>query len=96
MVEKEKKVVKKGEGKDVWFKKRRKIRDSDWDFIPVNWKGWVALLLLIGVNIFAANYFDIMRVSFGEVSKFLVVFLLSISVFILIARRKTSGSKNYK
>lgn len=92
MVQKKKKVVKK-ESKDPWFKNREKRNKREWDFIPVNWKGWVTLILLIGINVFAADYFNIMNVSFKEVSKFLIVFLLSISVFILIAKRKTSSAK---
>ena len=91
---KKKKAVKKSDKN--WFKKRKQRGNSDWDFVPVNWKGWVALVFLIAINVFAANYFDVMSVSFREISKFLVVFLLSISVFVLVARRKTSGSKNYK
>lgn len=92
MVKKGRKVVKKRGVKDPWFKNRKQNRKSDWDFIPVNWKGWAALVFLIAINVFAANYFDIM-ISFREISKFLVVFLLSISVFVLIARRKTSCPK---
>ncbi len=77
--------------KKVWFRKRAKNTEDSWGFIPINWKGWVALILLIGMNVFAANYFDIMNVGFREASKFLVVFLFSFVVFILIARKKTLG-----
>lgn len=76
-----------------WFKKRDGIVKRSWGFIPINWKGWLALLLLVGVNVFAAQYFDVMNVSFIEVSKFLVVFLLSFVIFVLIAKRKTSQSR---
>ena len=74
-----------------WFKKRQGTSHHKWGFIPINWKGWVTLILLVGVNVFAAQYFDVMNVSFVEVSKFLVVFLLSFVIFILIAKRKTQG-----
>lgn len=78
--------------KNYWFRKRAgvKLKKGSWGFIPVNWKGWVALLLLIAVNVFAANYFDVMNSPFVDVSKFLVVLLFSLVVFILIAKRKTA------
>jgi len=77
--------------KNFWFRRREGNVKSGWGFTPVNWKGWVTLILLVGVNVFAAQYFDVMNVSFVEVSKFLVVFFLSLVVFILIAKRKTEG-----
>jgi hypothetical protein len=84
--------VKSGE----WFRRGESDVKSGWGFIPVNLKGWIALLLLIGINVFSANYFDVMNASFIEVSKVLVVFLFSLAVFILIAKRKTRGVKNDK
>ena len=90
---KKKRASKMKVSEDSWFRKRTENSEEIWGFIPVNWKGWVALILLIGVNVFAVNYFDVMNVEFREVSKFLVVFLLSIFVFIMIARRKTLGVK---
>ena len=83
------KKVNKNLGGRLWFRKRVKSLEDKWGFIPINWKGWVALILLIGINVFSANYFDVMNVRFGEVSKFLVVFLFSFVVFVLIAKRKT-------
>ena len=85
------KIKKRKVNKDSWFKKNG-VND-DWGFIPINWKGWVALITLITLNVFAVNYFDVMNASFEEVSKFLVVLLLSIVVFILIAKRKTEENK---
>ena len=85
---------KKKMSKEVWFRKYGE--KSEWGFIPINWKGWVALVLLIGVNVFAANYFNLNELVFDNWSKFLVVFLLSIMVFVLIARRKTLGIKSKK
>ena len=79
-----------------WFRKRAGAIRSQWGFIPINWKGRIALILLIGINVFAANYFNITNVPFKEVSKFLVVFFFSITVFILIARRKTASVKDKK
>jgi len=49
------------------------------------------LILLVGVNVFASQYFDVMNSPFEEVSKFLVVFLFSLVVFILIAKKKTGA-----
>jgi len=84
-------MVKKKVNKNSWFKKRVGASHHKWGFIPINWKGWAALILLVGVNVFSAQYFDVMNVSFVEVSKFLVVLLLSLVIFILIAKRKTEG-----
>lgn len=86
MVRKKKRLAKE----DFWFKERVGQRKG-WSFIPANWRGWVALFLLVWVNIFAANYFDVMNVEFEKVSKVLVVFFLSIAVFALISRNKTEG-----
>lgn len=88
MMKKKKKSVKG----NPWFRKRVGHRRG-WSFVPINLKGWAALVLLIVVNVFAAQYFDVMNVAFVEVSKFLVVFLLSLAVFILIAKRKTESVK---
>ena len=84
-----KRVLKRPVTKFPWFRKCKKDNNAKWGFIPINWKGWVALILLIAINVFAANYFDVLNSSFREVSKFLVVFLLSITVFALVAQRKT-------
>ena len=88
---KKKMVKRKGVSKNPWFRRREGASKDNWGFIPINWKGWIALILLIGINVFASNYFDVMNFSFVEASKFLVVFLLSISVFILVAEKKTRG-----
>ena len=87
MVKKKRVAVRKRMEKSLWFRKYG--GKSDWGFVPINWRGWVALILLIVVNVFAANYFDVMNVGFREVSKFLIVFLFSFVVFVLIAKKKT-------
>lgn len=85
---KKKKVSKKSiTNREMWFEKYKK--DSTWGFIPINWKGWVALLSLIGLNVFSANYFNLNKLAFDDWSGFLVVFLLSLVVFILIAKKTT-------
>jgi len=86
-----KKKSKRKVKKDSWFRKR--VVTDNWGFIPINWKGWTALIILIVLNVFAVNYFDVMNAQFDEISSFLVVLLLSIAVFVLIAKRKTEGSK---
>lgn len=86
-----KKVMKRkgvAKAKDVWFKKRLDGK-SGWSFIPMNWRGWVALVLLVGVNVFAANYFVLNELAFDNWSKFAVVSLLSLAIFILISKNKT-------
>jgi len=79
--------------KDPWFRKRAgaELKKESWGFIPINWKGWLVLVLLIAVNVFAAVYFNLDVLEGRRWAKFGVVFLLSILVFILIARRKTQG-----
>lgn len=91
---KKKKVKKKSVNKNPWFKRREGNLKAGWGFGPINWKGWVALILLIVLNVFSANYFDVMNAPFKDVSRFLVVFLLSIAIFVLIAKRKTAGVKS--
>ena len=58
----------------------------------MNWKGWVALILLILINVFAANYFELNRLVIDSWLGFGVVFFLSVLVFVLIARRKTGAN----
>jgi len=84
-----------GEPKDFWFRKRKGAASGEagWGWIPVNWKGWLALIVLVGVNVFAAQYFDLVNAGFKQGSSFGIVFLLSLFVFIVIAQRKTKGVK---
>lgn len=94
MVKKKKRVMVKKESKkkeDFWFRKCSEAKDSEWDWMPINLKGWIALFLLVGINVFAANYFQINELFTSSWSKFGVVFLVSLFVFIMVARRKTKG-----
>ena len=85
-----KKKVKKGKVvRNPWFRKRKSNVKGDWGFIPINWKGNVALALLIAVNVFAANYFNLHFLVLDNYLKMGVVFFLSIFVFIEFAKRKT-------
>ena len=92
-----KKVVRKNKvekarfAENLWFKRRDGNKISSWGIVPINWKGWTAIIVLVLLNVFSTNYFDIMNAAFDEVSKTIVVFLLSIIIFIMIARRKTKG-----
>ncbi|MCK5449609.1 hypothetical protein KAI32_01985 [Candidatus Pacearchaeota archaeon] len=96
MVKKKKGMMKKKKDEkkdDFWFRKSVDSKSVDWDWVPVNWKGGVSLFLLVGINVFAANYFQINELVMSSWSKFGVVFLVSLFVFIMIARRKTRGVK---
>jgi len=94
MVKKRKRGRKRTEVlKDFWFRKKAGDRDSDWGWIPISWEGWVALGVLIGINVFASEYFDLVNVGFKQGLSFAIVFLLSLFVFIEIAQRKTRGIK---
>ncbi len=89
-----KKAVKKSKAvysEFPWFKRRDGNIRSSWGIVPINWKGWTAIIILVLLNVFSANYFDFMNAEFDEISKTIVVFLLSIIVFVLIARKKTKG-----
>jgi len=80
--------------KNPWFRKRVEIGNAPgWGWIPINWRGWIALILLIGLNVFAANYFRLNKLVLENWISFGVVFLLSLFVFIMIAQRKTRGVK---
>lgn len=92
-----KKVIKKATSKKVktvriiknpWF--RAVSSKHKWGFIPINWKGAVALVSLIGLNVFAAKYFNLNYLNFDNWSSFAIVFLLSMAVFIIISKRKTT------
>ncbi|MDH3353163.1 MAG: hypothetical protein OEL87_01830 [Nanoarchaeota archaeon] len=83
------KISSKPATKFPWFRKREGAINDKWGFIPINWKGWTALIILIAINVFAVNYFDVMNSPLIEVSKFLIVFLLSMAIFVLIAEQKT-------
>ena len=75
-----------------WFRVRKDSRD-EWGFIPINWKGWVALILVIGLNVFAANYFNLNKIVLDNYLRMGVVFLLSVFIFIEIAKEKTKIPK---
>jgi len=83
------KVKKKIGSKSPWFRKRKNAVNDKWGFIPINWIGWVSLILLIVVNVFASWYFNLKVLDGKEWVKFGIVFLLSMLVFILIAKSKT-------
>jgi hypothetical protein len=76
-----------------WFRKRAGSLKEDWGFIPINWRGWISLVLLVGLNVFAANYFNLNELVLDNYLKMGVVFLLSVFVFIEIAKHKTRGGK---
>lgn len=75
----------------AWFKTLSP--KHKWGFVPVSWEGVVALFILISLNVFAGNYFDIRYLIFDNWSKFGVVFLLSMFVFIEISRKRTEEGK---
>lgn len=89
-----KKKVKRNSKKALspWFRERIGKKDG-WSFVPLNWKGWVSLIILIAVNVFAAVYFDLNYLVLDNWLSMGVVFFLSIFVFIEIAKRKTRGLK---
>ena len=78
--------------KDPWFRRRDSIKEG-WGFIPVNWKGYIALIILVGINVFAANYFNLNNLVLDNYLKMGVVFLLSIFVFVEIAKYKTRNGR---
>ncbi|MBU2576701.1 MAG: hypothetical protein KKF50_03185 [Nanoarchaeota archaeon] len=84
------------DSRNPWFRKRAgaELKKGSWGFIPVNWEGTAALVLLVIVNVFAALYFKLYFLEGKLWAKFGVVFLLSMLVFILIAKRKTRGVKD--
>jgi len=79
----------RGVPKDPWFKRR--IPSDKWGIIPINYKGVFSFVILILINIFASWHFDIMNAPWSEVNKYLIVFLLSLFVFIEVAKNNTKG-----
>ena len=86
-------MVKKKKVDGSWFRRCEEMEGAEWGWVPVNWKGWISLILLVVVNVFAANYFQINNLVLISWSKFGVVFFVSLFVFIMVARRKTLGVK---
>lgn len=74
-----------------WFIRSSFHPKSSWGFIPKNWKGSLSLVSLVGLNIFAANYFRAVENSLDAFLKFGVVFCLSVFIFMEIAKHKTEG-----
>ena len=73
--------------KNPWFKTID--QKHSWGFVPINWKGGGALVLLIGINVFASKYFNLNYLTFDNWSSFTIVFLLSMAIFVIISKRKT-------
>ena len=80
-----------GMPKDPWFKKR--MGDDDWGIVPINYKGGLLFAILILINIFASWYFDIMNASWIDLGRYLIVFFLSILIFIEVSKKNTRGLK---
>ncbi len=75
-----------------WFVRSSFYPKSKWGFIPKNWRGTLALVSLVGINVFAANYLKFTENTLDYVLKFGVVFFLSIFIFVEIAKHKTQGT----
>lgn len=71
--------------KNPWFMEG----SGDWNWVPLNWKGGIALFLLFFLNIFSAQYFRIIDFGIDGFLKFLTVFFISMFVFIMFAKKKT-------
>jgi len=90
---KKKKSVRKSVGiSNPWF--QAASGDDNWSWIPVSWKGFVIFVLLLAVNVFAAQYIGINNLTLEGWISFGVVFLLSLFIFVMIAKRKTEGARN--
>ena len=74
-----------------WFRKRRGLFSPDlgWGWVPITWQGYLAVLLLIVVNVFSVFYFDLALGGSDSVIKFLTVLALSLLVFSLFAIKRT-------
>ena len=68
-----------------WFMKG----SGDWNWVPLNWKGGIALFILFFINIFSAQYFRIINFEIDGFIKFLTVFFISMFIFIMFAKKKT-------
>ena len=88
-----KKITKKkaAVNKIMWFKLISP--NHEWGFVPINWRGWIAMILLLGLNVFSAFYFNLRVLILDNWSKFGVVFFISLFVFIMISKRKTKNGK---
>lgn len=86
---KKKKVIKKRRivAKKPWFKTLSE--KHSWGFIPISFEGIICLTVLIFLNVFAGNYFNLKVLSGDNWLRFGVVFFLSFFIFIMISRRRT-------
>jgi len=83
---------KKSRNSSAWFVRSSYSPNSKWGIIPINWKGTLALFLLVGINILGANYFRFTKTTLDSFLSFGVLFFLSLFIFIEIAKHKTEGT----
>lgn len=71
-----------------WFKRKGKIFHRH---IPINWKGYLALIIFLAFNFFSVFYFNFPLGDLDSIFAFLSVFGLSVFIFSIILIKKTKG-----
>ena len=81
--------------KNYWFsvKKGSGIRDYGIGFIPLNWQGCVAYLILLGLIILVGVYFDILHTTLIPGLGFVGSVIILLILFRIIARKRTKIEK---
>lgn len=77
--------------KKCWFRKDKGFVLSK--RVPISWEGYLVLFAFLAVNFFSVFYFKLPYTDFDSYIRFFIVLLLSVFVFIIIAKRKTRGEK---
>lgn len=74
-----------------WFRARKGLKSKDfgWGYIPISWEGVAAYIVLIGLLILAAVYFNVIHATFTQGILFLVAIIVLLIIFALIAKSKT-------
>ena len=73
-----------------WFRPRTWC---GWGYIPINWKGVIAYIMLFALIILSAIYFQLFTEESSNGIKFLISFILLIIIFSFIANKKTDKTK---
>lgn len=77
--------------RNPWFKRHKGFFANG--YTPITWQGYLFLILFLALNFYSVFYFKIPFGNFDEYIKFFVVLLLSIFVFLIVAKKKTVGEE---
>jgi hypothetical protein len=79
-----------GSGK-YWFRKRKGIfsKDLGYGWVPITWQGCLIIIIVIGLAIFSAMYFDLMHADISSGLGFLLSLIILMLALSNLADKKT-------